>query len=227
MICGGMEVVIILLSYVGFVLVWVLFFCNDDFFYVSCFFDKDWDGFVMGEGLGILILEELEFVLVWGVKIYGEMVGYVMICDVYYIIVLVLDGWGVIRAIVWVLKDSGLKLEMVSYINVYGISIFVNDVMEICVIKQVLGNYVYNIVVSFIKFMIGYLLGGFGGIEVVVIVMAIVEDKVFFIINLENFDFECDLDYVLGQSWVLIVDVVLFNFFGFGGYNVILVFKKY
>lgn len=99
MICGGIELVVIVLGLVGFVFVKVLFICNDDLVYVSCFFDCDCNGFVMGEGVGILILEELEYVFSWGVRIYVEIVGYGMICDVYYMILLVFDGEGVIRVI--------------------------------------------------------------------------------------------------------------------------------
>lgn len=227
MICGGTEAAITPLSYAGFASARALSFRNDDPLHASRPFDKDRDGFVMGEGSGILILEELESALARGAKIYGEMVGYAMTCDAYHITAPVPDGRGATRAIALALKDGNLKPEAVSYINAHGTSTPANDVTETRAIKQALGNHAYNIAVSSTKSMTGHLLGGSGGIEAVATVMAIAEDKVPPTINLENPDPECDLDYVAGQSRALTVDVALSNSFGFGGHNVTLAFKKY
>lgn len=173
MVCGGVELVIIFLGVVGFVSVKVLFFCNDDLVIVSCLFDKECDGFVIGEGVGVLVFEIFEYVQVCGVMIFGEVVGYGMICDVYYIIFLIFGGVGGVEVMCLVLVDGVIDLLEIDYVNVYGISILVNDKNEILVIKSVLGECVLQILVSFIKLMIGYLLGGFGGIEVVVCVLVL------------------------------------------------------
>jgi 3-oxoacyl-[acyl-carrier-protein] synthase II len=227
MICGGTEAAITPLSYAGFASARALSFRNDDPLHASRPFDKDRDGFVMGEGAGILILEELESALARGAKIYGEMVGYAMTCDAYHITAPVPDGRGATRAIALALKDGNLKPEAVSYINAHGTSTPANDVTETRAIKQALGDHAYKIAVSSTKSMTGHLLGGSGGIEAVATVMAIAKDKVPPTINLQNPDPECDLDYVPDQSRALTVNVALSNSFGFGGHNVTLAFKKY
>lgn len=227
MICGGTEAAITPLSYAGFASARALSFRNDDPLHASRPFDKDRDGFVMGEGAGILILEELESALARGAKIYGEMVGYAMTCDAYHITAPVPDGRGATRAIALALKDGDLKPEAVSYINAHGTSTPANDVTETRAIKQALGDHAYKIAVSSTKSMTGHLLGGSGGIEAVATVMAIAKDKVPPTINLQNPDPECDLDYVPDQSRALTVNVALSNSFGFGGHNVTLAFKKY
>jgi 3-oxoacyl-[acyl-carrier-protein] synthase II len=227
MICGGTEAAITPLSYAGFASARALSFRNDDPTHASRPFDKDRDGFVMGEGAGILILEELEFALARGARIYGEMVGYAMTCDAYHITSPVPDGRGATRAIKLAIADGGLKPEEISYINAHGTSTAANDVTETRAIKQALGDHAYKLAVSSTKSMTGHLLGGSGGIEAVATVMAIAEDKVPPTINLENPDPECDLDYVPGKSRELVVQTALSNSFGFGGHNVTLAFKKY
>jgi 3-oxoacyl-[acyl-carrier-protein] synthase II len=227
MICGGTEAAITPLGFAGFASAKALSFRNDDPTHASRPFDKDRDGFVMGEGSGILLLEELDSALARGARIYAEIVGYAMTCDAYHITAPVPDGRGATRAIALALKDAGLSPESVSYINAHGTSTPANDVTETRAIKKALGSHAYDLVVSSTKSMTGHLLGGSGGIEAVATVMAIAEDKVPPTINLENPDPECDLDYVPQVSRALPVNVALSNSFGFGGHNVTLAFKKY
>lgn len=227
MICGGTEAAITPLGFAGFASAKALSFRNEDPTHASRPFDKDRDGFVMGEGSGILFLEELDSALARGARIYAEIVGYAMTCDAYHITAPVPDGRGATRAISLALKDAGLSPKAVSYINAHGTSTPANDVTETRAIKKALGSHAYDLVVSSTKSMTGHLLGGSGGIEAVATVMAIAEDKVPPTINLENPDPECDLDYVPHQSRALTVNVALSNSFGFGGHNVTLAFKKY
>ncbi|MGK7932816.1 MAG: beta-ketoacyl-ACP synthase II [Microcystaceae cyanobacterium] len=227
MICGGAEAAITPLSYAGFASAKALSTRNDDPAHASRPFDKDRDGFVMGEGSGILILEELEQALARGAKIYGEIVGYAMTCDAYHITSPVPDGQGATRSMALALKDGNLSPDQVSYINAHGTSTAANDVTETKAIKKALGESAYNIAISSTKSMTGHLLGGSGGIEAVATVMAIAHDQVPPTINLDNPDPACDLDYVPHKSRSLPVDVALSNSFGFGGHNVTLAFKKY
>jgi 3-oxoacyl-[acyl-carrier-protein] synthase II len=228
MICGGTEAAVTPLSVGGFAAARALSTRNDDPAHASRPFDKDRDGFVIGEGCGVLILEELEHALSRGAKIYGEMVGYGMTCDAYHMTSLAPGGDGPARAIRLALKDGGLTPEQVSYINAHGTSTGLNDPTETAAIKKALGEDVAKkIVVSSTKSMTGHLLGGSGGIEAVASVLAIANDQVPPTINLQNPDPECDLDYVPNQSRKLPVEVVLSNSFGFGGHNVTLAFKKY
>ena len=227
MICGGTEAAVTPLSFAGFASAKALSSRNDDPDHASRPFDRDRDGFVMGEGAGILFLEELEHALSRGAKIYGEIVGYGMTCDAYHMTSPVPDGQGATKAIELALKDAQLSPEQVSYINAHGTSTPANDPTETKAIKKALGKSAYQIAVSSTKSMTGHLLGGSGGIEAVATVMAISNDKVPPTINLENPDPECDLDYVPNQSRSHQVEVALSNSFGFGGHNVTLAFKKY
>jgi 3-oxoacyl-[acyl-carrier-protein] synthase II len=227
MICGGAEAAITPLSYAGFASAKALSFRNDDPAHASRPFDVSRDGFVMGEGAGILILEELEHALARGAKIYGEMVGYGTTCDAYHMTSPVPEGDGATKAIQLALKDGNLSPEDVSYVNAHGTSTPANDKTETKAIKRALGDHAYKTLVSSTKSMTGHLLGGSGGIEAVATVMAIANDKVPPTINLENPDPECDLDYVPHKSREHKVNVALSNSFGFGGHNVTLAFKKY
>lgn len=227
MICGGTEAAVTPLSVAGFASARALSTRNDDPTHASRPFDRDRDGFVMGEGTGILFLEELEQALSRGAKIYGEIVGYAMTCDAYHMTSPVPDGQGATRAMELALKDAGLQPEQVSYINAHGTSTTANDVTETKAIKKALGESAYQVAISSTKSMTGHLLGGSGGIEAVATVMAIANDKIPPTINLVNPDPECDLDYVPDQSRSHIVEVALSNSFGFGGHNVTLAFKKY
>ena len=227
MICGGTEASVTPLSLAGFASARALSTRNDEPQKASRPFDKDRDGFVMGEGSGILILEELEHALARGATIYGEMVGYAMTCDAYHMTAPVPDGAGATRAMELALKDGGISPEEVTYINAHGTSTAANDVTETKAIKKALGDRAYAIAVSSTKSMTGHLLGGSGGIEAVATLMAIANDRIPPTLNLDNPDPDCDLDYVPYESRPLEIDVALSNSFGFGGHNVTLVFRKY
>ncbi|HBL62517.1 MAG TPA: beta-ketoacyl-[acyl-carrier-protein] synthase II [Cyanobacteria bacterium UBA8803] len=227
MVCGGTEAAVTPLSVAGFASARALSTRNDDPKHACRPFDRDRDGFVMGEGAGILLLEELEHALSRGARIYAEVVGYGMTCDAYHMTSPVPGGEGAIRAMQLAMKDADLVPEQVSYINAHGTSTPVNDPTETAAIKKVLGDYAYKVAVSSTKSMTGHLLGGSGGIESVAAVMAVADDQIPPTINLENPDPECDLDYVPNQSRQQTVEVVLSNSFGFGGHNVTLAFRKY
>jgi len=227
MICGGTEAAVTPLSFAGFAAARALSTRNDEPTRASRPFDRDRDGFVMGEGAGILLLEELEYALSRGARIYAEIIGYGLTCDAYHMTSPVPGGEGATRAIALALKDGGQSPEQVSYINAHGTSTGANDPTETAAIKKALGDSAYKVAISSTKSMTGHLLGGSGGIEAVATVMAIADDKIPPTINLENPDPECDLDYVPNHSRDLKVDVALSNSFGFGGHNVTLAFKKY
>jgi 3-oxoacyl-[acyl-carrier-protein] synthase II len=227
MICGGTEAAVTPLAVAGFASAKALSFRNDDPAHACRPFDKDRDGFVMGEGCGILILEEMEQALSRGAKIYGEIAGYGMTCDAYHITAPVPEGQGATRAMELALKDAGLSPAQISYINAHGTSTPANDVTETKAIKKALGKNAYNVAISSTKSMTGHLLGGSGGIEAVATVMAIANERVPPTINLANPDPECDLDYVANQSRSLKVEAALSNSFGFGGHNVTLAFRKF
>ncbi|MCC5639272.1 beta-ketoacyl-ACP synthase II [Nostoc sp. CHAB 5844] len=227
MICGGCEAAVTPLSVAGFAACKALSFRNDDPAHACRPFDRDRDGFVMGEGAGILILEELQHAISRGARIYGEIVGYAMTCDAYHITSPVPGGEGAARAIQLALKDAGITPEQVTYINAHGTSTPANDSNETKAIKTALGDHAYKIAVSSTKSMTGHLLGGSGGIEAVATVLAIANEQIPPTINLENPDSECDLDYVPHTSRAQKIEVALSNSFGFGGHNVTLVFKKY
>jgi 3-oxoacyl-[acyl-carrier-protein] synthase II len=227
MICGGTEAAVTPLSVAGFAAARAVSTRNDDPLHACRPFDRDRDGFVMGEGAGILLLEELEHALARGAKIYAEMVGYAMTCDAYHITSPVPGGAGATRAMLLAMKDAGITPEQVSYINAHGTSTAANDKTETTAIKNALGDHAYKIAVSSTKSMTGHLLGGSGGIEAVATVMAVAHDQVPPTINLENPDPECDLDYVPHHSRDCPVNVALSNSFGFGGHNVTLAFAKY
>ncbi|EKQ69175.1 beta-ketoacyl-acyl-carrier-protein synthase II [Leptolyngbyaceae cyanobacterium JSC-12] len=227
MICGGTEAAVTPLSIAGFAACKALSTRNDDPIHASRPFDKDRDGFVLGEGSGILVLEELEHALARGARIYAEIVGYGMTCDAYHITGQTPGGVDAARAMSLALKDAGIAPEQVSYINAHGTSTPINDPTETAAIKKALGDHAYKVAVSSTKSMTGHLLGGAGGIEAVATVMAIVNNRVPPTINLETPDSECDLDYVPHQSRELNVQVALSNSFGFGGHNVTLAFKKF
>ncbi len=227
MICGGSEAAVTPLSVAGFSAARALSTRNDDPVHACRPFSSDRDGFVMGEGSGILLLEELEHALSRGARIYAEIVGYGMTCDAYHMTSPVPSGEGATRAMQLALKDAGLIPEQVSYINAHGTSTQVNDATETGAIKNALGEYAYKVAISSTKSMTGHLLGGSGGIEAVASVMAVANDQIPPTINLTKPDPACDLDYVPNHSRNQKLEVVLSNSFGFGGHNVTLAFKKY
>ncbi len=227
MICGGAEAAVTPLSFAGFCSAKAVSTRNDDPTRASRPFDRDRDGFVMGEGSGILFIEELEQALARKARIYAEIVGYGMTCDAYHMTSPVPGGQGAAKAIELALADGNLAAQEVDYINAHGTSTPANDSNETKAIKKALGSRAQQIVISSTKSMTGHLLGGSGGIEAVATVMAIANDRVPPTINLENPDPECDLDYIPNFSREHQVNVALSNSFGFGGHNVTLAFKKY
>lgn len=227
MICGGTEAAVTPLPFAGFAAARALSTRNDDPDRASRPFDRDRDGFVMGEGAGILMLEELGHATSRGARIYAEIIGYGLTCDAYHMTSPVPGGEGATRAIQLAMKDADISPEQVNYINAHGTSTGANDPTETAAIKKALGDAAYKVAISSTKSMTGHLLGGSGGIEAVATVMAIANDKIPPTINLDNPDPECDLDYVPNQSRAQKVDIALSNSFGFGGHNVTLAFKKY
>ncbi len=227
MICGGTEAAITPLTVAGFASAKALSTRNDDPEHACRPFDQDRNGFVIGEGSGILILESLAHAEARGAKIYGEIVGYGMTCDAYHMTSPTPEGTGAARAIALALQDGNLQPEDISYVNAHGTSTSANDVTETKALKKALGEAAYQVAISSTKSMTGHLLGGSGGIEAVATVMAIANDKIPPTINLENPDPECDLDYVPQIAREIMVNCALSNSFGFGGHNITLAFKKY
>ncbi|NES67769.1 MAG: beta-ketoacyl-ACP synthase II, partial [Okeania sp. SIO2D1] len=228
MICGGTESAVTPLGLAGFASAKALSTRNDDPARASRPFDRDRDGFVMGEGAGILLLEELDYAVSRKARIYAEMVGYGMTCDAYHMTKPSENGEGATRAMQLAMKDASLTPEDISYINAHGTSTPANDSTETKAIKNALTESVAKqVAISSTKSMTGHLLGGSGGIEAIATVMAIAHDKIPPTINLDNPDQECDLKYVPHVSISKTVEAALSNSFGFGGHNVTLAFKKY
>lgn len=227
MICGGAEAAITPLSVAGFASARALSTRNDDPGHASRPFDVNRDGFVLGEGAGIVILEELTSALARGAKIYAEIVGYGLTCDAYHMTAPSPGGEGAARAIEFCLKDAGITPDQVSYVNAHGTSTPANDSTETAAIKRALGDNAYNIAISSTKSMTGHLLGGSGGIEAIAAIMAVHHDIIPPTINLETPDPACDLDYVPHNSRNSKVEIALSNSFGFGGHNVTLGFRKF
>jgi len=226
MIAGGAEAPITNMSFAGFSSNKALS-VHPDPKKASRPFDKDRDGFVMGEGAGILILEALETALERGAHIYGEIVGYGATGDAYHITAPAEHGEGAARAMTEALKDAGLAPEEVDYINAHGTSTALNDKYETEAIKRVFGDHAYKLAVSSTKSMTGHLLGAAGGVEAVISILTLKNQVIPPTINYETPDEECDLDYVPNKAREQSVDVVLSNSLGFGGHNVSLIFKKY
>jgi 3-oxoacyl-[acyl-carrier-protein] synthase II len=226
-ICGGTEAAVTSLTVAGFAAAKALSTRNSEPTLASRPFDRDRDGFVIAEGAGILVLEELEQALSRQAHIYAEIVGYGMTCDAYHMTAPVPGGEGAARAMELALKDAGLFPNQVSYINAHGTSTAANDVTETMAIKQALGQQAFQVAISSTKSMTGHLLGGSGGIEAIATAMATATDKIPPTVNLENPEPACDLDYVPLLSRTQRVDVALSNSFGFGGHNVTLAFKKF
>ncbi|NLI68607.1 MAG: beta-ketoacyl-ACP synthase II [Bacilli bacterium] len=226
MITGGTESPINNLAFAGFSAMKAITF-NDDPNTASRPFDKNRDGFVIGEGAGILVLESLDHALKRGAKIYAEIIGYGASGDAYHITAPAEDGNGAVRAMEMALNDANIRPEEVDYINAHGTSTEMNDKIETKAIKQVFGDHAYKLAVSSTKSMTGHLLGGAGGIEAIFTVKAIEEDIMPATINYETPDEECDLDYVPNEARRAPVNIAMSNSFGFGGHNATLVFKKY
>ncbi|SJZ54856.1 beta-ketoacyl-ACP synthase II [Selenihalanaerobacter shriftii] len=227
MITGGAEAAITPLSYAGFCSMKAMSTRNDEPQKASRPFDAERDGFVMGEGSGILILEKLESALERGAKIYAEVSGYGMSGDAYHVTAPDPQGEGAARSMQMAIDNSGLDLADINYINAHGTSTPQNDKLETMAIKSIFGDYAQDLVVSSTKSMTGHLLGAAGGIEAIASVLAIKEGVVPPTINYENEDEDCDLDYVPNQSREVDVNAALSNSLGFGGHNATLIFKKY
>ncbi|MBV5120989.1 beta-ketoacyl-ACP synthase II [Bacillus halotolerans] len=226
MITGGTEAPLTRMSFAGFSANKALS-TNPDPKTASRPFDKNRDGFVMGEGAGIIVLEELEHALARGAKIYGEIVGYGSTGDAYHITAPAQDGEGGARAMQEAIKDAGIAPEEIDYINAHGTSTYYNDKYETMAIKTVFGEHAYKIAVSSTKSMTGHLLGAAGGIEAIFSILAIKEGMIPPTINIETPDEECDLDYVPDEARRQDLSYVLSNSLGFGGHNATLIFKKY
>ncbi|RSD29391.1 beta-ketoacyl-ACP synthase II [Mesobacillus subterraneus] len=226
MVTGGAEAPITKMSFAGFCANTALS-TNPDPQKASRPFDKGRDGFVMGEGAGIVVLEELEHALARGAKIYAEIVGYGATGDAYHITAPAPEGEGGARAMKMALEDGGLSPEEVGYINAHGTSTEYNDKFETMAIKTVFGEHAYNLAVSSTKSMTGHLLGAAGGIEAIFTVLALKEGILPPTINLENPDPDCDLDYVPNEARRQQVNAAISNSLGFGGHNATIAFRKY
>ncbi len=227
MIAGGTESVITPLGIGGFAVMKALSTRNEEPEKASRPFDAERDGFVMGEGAGVIILESLQSALKREAKIYAEIIGYGMSSDAYHITTPAPEGEGAARCMKAALKDASVETEMVSYINAHGTSTKYGDELESAAIKTVFGQHAYKICVSSTKSMTGHLLGAAGGVEAIFSILSIYNSSVPPTINLENPDPECDLDYVPNKARQMDVECAMSNSFGFGGTNACLLFKKY
>lgn len=225
MVAGGAEAAITPLGVAGFASAKALSFRNDAPTKASRPFDKDRDGFVLGEGAGVVVIEELEHARKRGVRIYGELIGYGMNSDAYHITAPPEEGEGAVRCMHLALNDAGIKPDHVNYINAHGTSTMA-DAIETSAIKQVFGELAYQIPVSSTKSMTGHLLGAAGGIEAVFSVLALYHGLLPPTINLDNPDPACDLDYVPNTARPAPIKIALSNSFGFGGVNACLIFKR-
>jgi 3-oxoacyl-[acyl-carrier-protein] synthase II len=190
-------------------------------------FDAERDGFVMGEGSGIVVLEELESARKRGATILAEVIGYGLSGDAYHITSPAPNGEGAARCMNMAIKDAGISPAEVGYINAHGTSTKYGDELETMAIKTVFGDQARKVPVSSTKSMIGHLLGAAGGVEAVISVLALVRGILPPTINLENPDPECDLDYIPNTARKTPVEIAMSNSFGFGGTNATLIFRKY
>ena len=227
MITGGTEAVVSPTAVAGFNAMKALSTRNDEPQKASRPFDRDRDGFVIGEGCGIMILEALDFALERGAPIYAEMAGYGLTGDGYHMTSPCPDGDGAVRCMQAALDDAGLAAEQVDYINAHGTSTELNDLYESRAVKTVFKDHAYNLAISSTKSMTGHLLGGAGGIETVFSALSVYHDMIPPTINYENQAEECDLDYVPNVARKTTVNAAMTNSFGFGGTNATLILKKY
>ena len=227
MICGGAESAITPMSVAGFASMRALSTRNDDPQHASRPFERDRDGFVIGEGAGIMILEELEKAKRRGAHIYAEVVGYGMTADAFHLTMPDETGSGAVRVMQKTLQDAGVEPERVGYINAHGTSTPYNDKFETLAIKKTFGDHAHKLAVSSTKSMTGHLLGAAGGIEGVFSVLALHKKMLPPTINYVNSDPDCDLDYVPNEPRQAEIEYALSNSFGFGGTNAALLFKRY
>ena len=227
MICGGAEAVITPMGIGGFAAMRALSTRNDEPHRASRPWDKERDGFVVGEGAGVLVLEELEFARQRGATILAEIVGYGMSADAFHITSPSEDGDGAFRVMTHAFKDAGIEPRQIDYINAHGTSTEIGDKIETVAIKRAFCEHAYKLCVSSTKSMTGHLLGGAGGLEAGITVLAIRDQIAPPTINYEFPDPSCDLDYVPNHARPMPIEYALSNSFGFGGTNGCLIFKKY
>ena len=224
---GGSESVVCPLAVGGFHAMKALSTRNDAPAKASRPFDKDRDGFIIGEGGGIVLLEALEHAQARGAKIYAEMVGYGLSGDGYHVAAPPEDGDGAVRCMQMALKDAGMQPSDIDYINGHGTSTPLNDLVESRAVKRVFGDHAYKLAISSTKSMTGHLLGGAGGIEAAFTALAVKNQMAPPTINLENPDAECDLDYVPGTARAMNIRAAMSNSFGFGGTNAVIIMKRF
>jgi len=227
MICGGAESAITPMSVAGFASMRALSTNNEDPIHASRPFERDRDGFVIGEGAGIMILEELEAAKQRGARIYAEIVGYGAAADAFHLTMPDETGSGARRVMQRTLRDAQVQPEQVGYINAHGTSTEYNDKFETIAIKRAFGEHAYKMAVSSTKSMTGHLLGGAGALEAGISILAIHNQLIPPTINLDTPDPDCDLDYVPHTARKAELTYVLSNSFGFGGTNAALIFKKF
>ncbi len=227
MICGGTEAAVTPMGIGGFAAMRALSTRNDEPLRASRPWDKDRDGFVVGEGAGILVLEELELARRRGARILAEIVGYGMSADAFHVTAPPNDGDGAYRVMRNALRDAGIQPAQVDYINAHGTSTEVGDRAETMAIKRTFGEHAYKLAVSSTKSMTGHLLGGAGGLEAGLTVLAIRDQVAPPTVNHESPDPLCDLDYVPNVARKMPIEYALSNSFGFGGTNGALIFKRY
>ena len=226
MLAGGAESCITPLGVAGFTSLQALT-TSEDARKASIPFDKDRSGFVMGEGAGVLVLEELEHAKKRGVKILAEIVGYGATCDAYHITSPAEDGSGAATAMTLAMKDAGVEPAQVTYVNAHGTSTHHNDLFETRAIKGAFGEQAKNLYINSTKSMIGHLLGAAGAVECIVCVKSVMEDYIHPTVNSGNTDEECDLNYVFGEGVKTKVEYAISNSLGFGGHNASLLVAKY
>ncbi len=226
MLCGGTEAAVTRLSIAGFTQLTALSRDNDPET-ASRPFDKDRHGFVLGEGAGVIVLEELEHAKKRGAKIYAEMLGYGATCDAYHITAPIDDGSGAAMAMFYALNDAGLELEDVDYINAHGTGTPLNDLVETRAIKSCFGEHAKKLKINSTKSMTGHLLGAAGGIEAIDVVKSIEEGYVHVTKNLIESEEELDLDYCKGEGVSMPINVALSNSLGFGGHNATIAIGRY
>ena len=227
MMCGGSEAAIVEMSIGGFNAMRALSTWNDRYLEASRPFDKDRNGFVMGEGAGIIILEEYEHAVNRGANILCDIVGIGLTGDAHHITAPAPGGEGAIRSMKEAIRDAGISAADVNYINAHGTSTLYNDISETNAIKTVFGDHAYKLVISSTKSMTGHLLGAAGAIEAIATILSIVNDIVPPTINLTNPDPECDLNYSPLNATKTKINYAISNTFGFGGHNASLLFKKH
>ncbi|GIO96270.1 beta-ketoacyl-ACP synthase II [Paenibacillus sp. FSL W8-0187] len=225
MICGGAEATIRPTGMAGFCAMRAMSTRNDEPEKASRPFDTGRDGFVMGEGAGVLVIESLEHALKRGANIYAEVVGYGLSADAHHITEP--DPDGAARCMKMAIRDAGIAPEEVDYINAHGTSTPVGDRSETKAVKMALGDHAYKVAVSSTKSMTGHLLGAAGGVEAVICGLSLKNQIIAPTINLEDQDPECDLDYVPNHPRKADLDIVMSNSFGFGGHNATIILKKY